>query len=227
VALTFGAAYYDFSHLEGEISSPCLILTSADSCNTDLSRPGFIQGGNTLFAIRNLAPTAAYSTAAALPEYFGLASPFRVLALTERVDLLAYQPYHIIIDGEYAANLAFDRARILAQSPVNNISPSGTSLASGNSAFMAKLTVGVPVIAERWDWNAYGGYKYLEADSVVDAFTDADFHLGGTNAKGYLLGGNLGVAHNVWLNARWFSATQISGPPLAIDVLQLDLNAKF
>ena len=31
---------------------------------------------------------------------------------------------------------------------------------------------------------------YAAADAVLDAFTDSDFHLGGTDAKGYYLGGN-------------------------------------
>jgi len=90
-----------------------------------------------------------------------------------------------------------------------------------------KLTVGHPEIKKLRDWNLSFEYKYLESDSVVDAFTDADFHLGGTNAKGYVVIGNLGLGHNLWLQPRWFSTTEVSGPPLAIDVLELDLNAKF
>jgi Putative porin len=62
---------------------------------------------------------------------------------------------------------------------------------------------------------------------VFAAFNDSDFHLDGTNAKGYVVGGSFVVYPNVWLRARWLSAEEIDGPPLAIDVLQIDLNAKF
>jgi hypothetical protein len=70
-------------------------------------------------------------------------------------------------------------------------------------------------------------YKYLEADAVVDGFTDSDFHLGGTNAKGWIVGGDMGLAKNVWITTRWLTANEISGIPLSIDVFQLNLNAKF
>jgi Putative porin len=62
---------------------------------------------------------------------------------------------------------------------------------------------------------------------VLDAFTESDFHLGGTDAKGYRLSAKYGLSKNVWLRGNWLSATEIDGPPLAIDVFQFDLNAKF
>jgi hypothetical protein len=61
----------------------------------------------------------------------------------------------------------------------------------------------------------------------MDAFTDSDFHLGGTNAKGWYLGTDFALRKNVWLALRWITANEISGPPLAIDVLFFDLNARF
>jgi hypothetical protein len=70
-------------------------------------------------------------------------------------------------------------------------------------------------------------YKYLESDAVMDAYTDQDFHLGGTNAKGWIIGGDFGLTRNVWLSTRWFTANEISGPPLAIDVFHFNVNAKF
>jgi hypothetical protein len=67
---------------------------------------------------------------------------------------------------------------------------------------------------------------------VVDAFDDPDFHLGGTNAKGWIFGAELGLMKNVWLTARWLSADQISPfqnstGPFSVDVFQLDTNASF
>jgi hypothetical protein len=62
---------------------------------------------------------------------------------------------------------------------------------------------------------------------VLDAFTDSDFHLGGTNAKGWILGGKYGLLENTYISARYLSADEIEGPPLGIDVLQLDLVSEF
>jgi hypothetical protein len=77
------------------------------------------------------------------------------------------------------------------------------------------------------DWNAWAAYKYLQRDSVMDAFTDANFHNSGTNAKGYVLGVNYGLANNVWANLRWLSSSIITGPSYDVDVLLADINARF
>ncbi len=50
---------------------------------------------------------------------------------------------------------------------------------------------------------------------------------GATNLKGYTIGGNLGLSNNVWLTARYMSANAIAGPPFAVDIVQVDLNARF
>jgi hypothetical protein len=77
------------------------------------------------------------------------------------------------------------------------------------------------------DWQVSVAYRYLEADAVLDAFTDSDFHLGGTNNKGFILGAQYGLSKNTWLSARWLSSNEIRGLPLSIDVFQLYFNAKF
>ncbi len=90
-----------------------------------------------------------------------------------------------------------------------------------------KLTFGDVSFVRRNSWQAYVGYRHVESDAVVDAFTDADFHLGGTNATGYYLGARYAFESNTTIGLRWYSAKQIDGLPLAIDVLQLDLIAIF
>ncbi len=60
-----------------------------------------------------------------------------------------------------------------------------------------------------------------------NSINDADFHLGGTNAKGYILTGSLGVARDTYLSLRYFSSQVISGPPDGNQVLQLDLLSSF
>ena len=77
------------------------------------------------------------------------------------------------------------------------------------------------------DWQVSLGYKYIEADAVLDGFTDSNFHFGGTDAKGWVLMGNYGLGKNTWLHARYLSTDSISGPDLGIDVLFIDLNARY
>jgi hypothetical protein len=64
----------------------------------------------------------------------------------------------------------------------------------------------------------------------LDAYTDGIFHQGGTNAKGWILGANYGIAKNTWLNLRWFSTDaidEINKQPLSIDTVTLDLNVRL
>ncbi len=83
------------------------------------------------------------------------------------------------------------------------------------------------MLAERWDWNATLGYKYVETDAVIDGLTDSDFGLGGTNLKGFILAGQVALNPKVWVRARYLSADSIAGPTYRADVFQLDLNGKF
>jgi hypothetical protein len=62
---------------------------------------------------------------------------------------------------------------------------------------------------------------------MLDAFTDSNYLMGGTNHKGYTIHALYGVAHNTWFGLRYNSYNQISGLPLAIDSINLDLNARF
>jgi hypothetical protein len=229
-SLTMAVAYYDFSNIRGRLSSECIVYTATDNCDTDLLRPPFAQKGNTYMWLRNipaittlLGPTLNY-------QYYGLASDFRPLVASAQLDLAQFNPIHIILDGEYVWNTGFNRAAVSAVA-VNNLAgtPDGSPGAfnGGNQGWLARLTVGNKEIKHLWDWNAHVGYKYLQSDATVDAFVDSDFGLGGTNLKGYFIGGNVGLGENVWASVRWMSANSIAGLPYAVDVVQLDLNARF
>jgi len=229
------AAYYDFDNLQGLYSSPCLAYTAAVSCDTDNSVPDFMQKGNTVFAVRNVPSETGVSTQTNY-QYFGLASAFRELNLTGTFDQVLQGPLHIAADIDYVDNLAFSRRAVEArgQGPLNNQAPCPASNPNCTQAYVGggqgeqlQLRVGYPKVSERGQWSAVLGYRDVESDAVVDAFNDQDFHLGGTNAKGYFIGGSLGFTHNAWVTARWMSATEDSGEPMAIDVLQIDVNARF
>jgi hypothetical protein len=89
------------------------------------------------------------------------------------------------------------------------------------------LDVGKPEIKYFKDWSTIIAYRYIQRDAILDAFTDNVFHQGGTDAKGWMLGGSYGVAKNTWLMFRWFSTEAIDGPPLDIDSAVLDLNMRI
>jgi hypothetical protein len=232
------AAYYDFTHVQGEVSDPCAISSTADVCSTDLSRPSYAQFGNSYFELRNLNPTIAAQSGSptGLYEYFGLASAFRPLVGSAQIDFANFRPIHIILDGEYVRNTAFNINQILSAGvgtpqqqlgPVNNLAANTGVYDGGNQGFMTRLTVGNPEVKHLWDWNAFVAYKYLESDATLDAFVDPDFGLGGTNLKGYIVGYNLGLAENLWTTVKWMSANNIAGSPYDVDVLLIDLNGKF
>ncbi len=231
----FGVAYYDFSNIEGKTSSLCDPGgQAAIPCSTDDSRPGILQQGNTLFFIRHINPTSVVPTTTNVTDfqYFGLASSFRELNVTGTFDAANFDPIHLMLTGDFVDNLAFDRHSIITKGPVNNNGATAVPAtvgpyAGGNIGFLARAKVGMPSITNRWDWSLSLDYRYIESDAVVDAFNDSDFHLGGTNAKGYSVIGNLGIAHNVYLSGRWFSTSEVSGPPYSVDVVQVDINAKF
>jgi hypothetical protein len=230
--LKVGAAYYYFQNIEGKLSDPCVVNSAADSCDTDDSRPSFAQNGNTYMALRNIIANAANNNGTINQfQYFGLATPFHEVALTGELDFDHFDPVHVVFDGEYVQNLAFDRSAI-SQIAVNNRGPlqAGQTVGTfqgGDSGYYLSMTVGTPVLREQWDWNVNLGYKYLESDAVVDGFTDSDFGLGGTNLKGYLIGGKLALTRNVWSQLRWMSSDSIAGPTFRVDIVQLDLRARF
>ena len=228
-----GVAYYDFTNVTGRVSSPCLVYTASDICDTDLLRPPFAQKGNTYMRLRNVPfvlPISARDTGTLNYQYYGLASGFRPLVTSAQLDLAQFNPIHVILDGEFVWNTAFNRAYV-SSIAVNNFASTTTGAPGvfngGNKGWLTRLTVGNKEVRRLWDWNAHVGYKYLESDAMVDAFVDSDFGLGGTNLKGYFIGANVGLGENVWASARWMSANNIAGLPYAVDIFQLDLNARF
>ena len=230
VGLTLGAGIYDYTNVQGKKSSPCDVSIS-QNCDTDNLRPSFAQKGNTYGYLRDIVPPPGWngSDPYANPQYFGLASDFRPVVISGRVDLNHFDPIHVAIDGEFVWNSAFNRAEI-EQNYVNNYSGTpGKSgkFEGGNIGWTTKVTVGHQKLDEYGKWSVNLGYKYLESDATLDAFADSDFGLGGTNLKGYFLGGSRAFWDSVSGTAKWMSATSIAGVPYAVDLLQFDVNAKF
>jgi hypothetical protein len=233
--------FYQFQYDRGLLSEPCALYTGLTECSTDFTRPAFMQKGNTLFLIRNILPPPGV-TDYPVPQYAGLSFDYDVLDLTSSVDLKLANQRHLLLVGAYARNLAFDRGDACRYNelglPVNNnidanpcpapaAGQAGSRLGTGPNAYMGKVFYG-HLNPYRWgEWSLSGGYKRIEADAILDGYTDSDFHLGGTNAKGYFLNASMGLFNGANLEFRWFSANEVAGPPLSIDVGQIDLNVRF
>jgi hypothetical protein len=110
---------------------------------------------------------------------------------------------------------------------VNNTSTSNGQFVGGDLGWIINLQLGNVALEKRWDWNFTLGYRYVQSDSVVDGFCDGDFGEGGTNLKGYTLGGAVAFSPRVSLSLKWYSADSVAGPAYKNDILQVDLNTKF
>jgi hypothetical protein len=76
-------------------------------------------------------------------------------------------------------------------------------------------------------WQMSFGYRWIGSDAVVDGFNDSDFGLGGSNMKGFTVAARLALSPHVFLGFRWFGSESIAGPQYDMNILQLDLGAKF
>ncbi|HEY4375318.1 MAG TPA: putative porin [Burkholderiales bacterium] len=214
-----GVAQYIFQNYEGTPSA----FGSSQLPNYANSQYGtnVRQKGNSLFNIIDPALQTGTSTA---PPVWALMSRFKPLNLTATVDLSQFDPVHVIFTADYVKNVGFDRNEIRNRT--------GIDLEPKTAGYQYRLAVGMPQMDHKGDWQAFGIVRQLERDAVVDGFTDTTWHLGGTNYRGYSIGGSYGVDRNSWLTLRWTSTkslsdTSLSGLPLDIDVLQLDFNARF
>lgn len=223
-------AYYHFDNIEGERSSECSLYAGAAACDTDWSRPDFMQKGNTLFLLRNIALDPANPAQTPLPQYVGLASEFSLLDLNMMWDTSVFNDLKMRLQGNYIVNLAYDESDMWKRSQgqiVNNFDENGEH-DSGDTAWMLQATLGSRLDRfNQGDWNMFAGYKYIEPDALPDAYNDSSFHLGGTNAKGYYLGGSYGLGENLYALGRWVSTDEVYGAPLSINLLQVELNARF
>ncbi|HUJ16780.1 MAG TPA: putative porin [Nitrospirota bacterium] len=212
ISTKIGAAYYDFNNITGVPNEDPTHPGATDWSVYPLAqRPGFM---NTLFAID---PSNSSKV--------GLASKFKEIDLTGTLDLGFWDPVHIVFLGDYVRNIGFVRNDVLQLTQVPNT-------VKDIVGYQIGVSVGYPTIQDRKQWKVYVYAKRLGNDAVLDGFTDSDFHLGGTNAKGWILGADVGLAKNYWLTARWLTADEINEPSdspgkLSIDVLQVDVNARF
>jgi len=202
--LSFAAAYFDYRNITGQ-------RNSFDSRQLDYTAPEWLQKGNTLFDIRNDDNPET--------QLFALAADYNLLDLSFVGTWAAAPDLVVEVLGQYINNLGFDEADVEQLT--------GVAVSPEVNAYRLELRVGNPKLNRLGAWRAFVAYNYLERDAILDAFADSDFHQGGTDAEGYVIGGELGLTRNTSARLRYLSANEIDGPPLGIDVLQLDLNAQF
>ncbi len=220
VRLSLAAAYYDYRNIEGRTN-----VADGDT-RFDYTAPAYLQKGNTVFDIRN--DTNADTNLYALAADYNLVDLTAVATWTLRPDLV------LDVTGDYVANVGYNYGDVLQRvggcQVITNPVPGGPAEicpVKKTTGYRLEARIGNREIARPLAWRASMAYHYAERDAVLDAFTDSDFHRGGTDATGFIIGGELGITNNTWLRLRYLSADEIDGPPLSIDVLQLDINGRF
>jgi hypothetical protein len=197
-------AYYNFTNVQSKLNLP------GGSRLTDNTVPTLLSTGNSLFNVR----TDGTTTLA------GLASKFELINVTGGLSYTGFDPIMVHLNGDYVRNIAFDAREIdrLRGEP---------GVPAGNIGWQVGLTVGHDKLDRFGTWQLHAAYKSLETDAVLDIFTDSDFGTGGTDAKGFVIKAGIGIYRNTALGVSFFSTNAINRPPLAIDVLQLDLRTEF
>ncbi len=216
-ALKAGIAYYDYHNIQAKINTTTTHECFRNTPDNNASRPDFMQGGNTVAGICFEDATRSDF------GMYGLASDYNIVNFNVSYDIARFAPYHIILSADYAKNVGFDTQKAEAA----QILSGKTKVDDQTNAWQARMDVGWQKIDQFGKWNIFAFYKYVEQDAVLDAYTDSDFHLGGTNAKGWVLGGNYGLMKNLWFTGRWLSTDVITGPRYGNDILQLDINTRF
>jgi polyhydroxyalkanoate synthesis regulator phasin len=198
-----GAAYYDYLNISGT-------RNAFNSTLLDYTAPVFVQRGNTIFDIHNDNDAT---------NLMALAGEYRIVDVTANLDFPIGTTHRLSFNADAVENIGYDRADVLARSGIDD--------AERTRGYQGEIAFGSARPNERHAWRASIAYRYLERDAVLDAFTDSDFRLGGTDVKGFILGVDFAFSPRAFTRLRYLSGNEIDGLPFGVDVLQLDMNATF
>jgi hypothetical protein len=201
--LLINGGFFDYLNVTGR-------LNPLDGTIYDYTAPQFARQGNTYFNIDNSPNDSA--------QLFALAAKYR-LANVNLTYQLPVGPLMFQATADAVRNLGYNTAEVSA-----NV---GEYVAPRTKGYQGELSFGMPAVITPGSWRALLGYRYLQRDAVIDAYTDSDFHWGGTDAKGWYFVGDYGLANRIWMRLRYLSSNAIDGPTLGIDTLQIDLNTSF
>ncbi len=237
-SLRAGVAVYNFSRIEGQRENdppPVGALAGTVPYFASQYPAAVRQKGNTLINLNAPGSTAAPT--------WGLASKFQPIDFTLAANWWIGGGYQAGLSLDYVKNTAFDLADIQKRAGTSAVA----DLADKTTGYQTRITFGTQRLIEAGDWQVNAAYRLFERDAWVDAFTDTTWHLGGTNYKGFSVGGSYAVDRRAILGLRWTSTrnlddgrrflaipgdpTSLSGnlssAPLKIDVIQLDATVRF
>lgn len=223
----FGVGYYSYQNIEGRSDQDYDLTNGAGfsygQYEYDLS---LRQKGNTLFETNSPLEEASDPGYGPSSVFWGLASKFRPLTVTAAAEFQHFSPYSLMASAEYVLNTGYDRAEIARRT--------GLALDGRDEGYLVRVSFGHPTVRAWGDWQASLTYRWLGSDAVLDAFTDSDFGLGGTNMQGFVLGFTFGLDRNTTLGFKYISGRSIDtftalddGTEFSVDTLQVDLNVRF
>jgi hypothetical protein len=232
--LKFGLAYYNYQNLAGREDTSYDYFIDSNNNQVLLPRNGYgqheygaglRQRGNTLFE------TSAREVLINSPLY-GLAYDFKPVVLTMAAEFSHFSPFSVQLTGEWATNTGFDQKAFheRAGAAYASVNPGGRK-----DAYYLKATFGMPEVREFAQWQVSASYRRVGSDAVLDAFTDSDLGLGGTNLQGFTLGAVFGLDRNTTLGLRYLSSKNIDttlndaypDAGYKVNTIQLDLNVRF
>ncbi|MDP6685753.1 MAG: putative porin, partial [Candidatus Omnitrophota bacterium] len=102
-----------------------------------------------------------------------------------------------------------------------------TGAPEGNEAWRAGAWFGKAKVKKKGQWKLLGQYTHLEKDATVDIFPDGDLNDAGTNAEGWEVIFDYGLADNLILSFDYYNTTVIEGTQSDDQMIQADLIFKF
>lgn len=231
--LKLGLAYYSYNNLEGRSDTDYTLLSNGISVGQSYGRyeypVGLRQRGNTVFETN---PLLTFSSDVIKPTW-GLAYQFKPVVLTAAAEFTHFSPFNILLSAEYANNTAFSASDFHKRADATfygNVDPGGSG-----EGYQLKLAVGDTEVRDLNDWQVAFSYRRVGSDALLDAFTDSDLGLGGTNIRGYTLGLTYGLYRNTTLGMKYLAGENITttlnsnfpDASFKVNSLQVDLNVRF
>ena len=204
-------ARYGFNNIAGEqdtvnFGTPSYALSQYEA--------GFRQKGNSLFRIND----PVYDTASR--SIWGQVNQFNVNALSFGFEAAHFDPVVIDVSGELIQNTGWDAADIMSRT-------GGYLVTRGTNGHQYRVALGHRTVTRERQWQASLLYRHVEKDATLDALTDPNCGLGGTNLSCVALAGAYGLNRNVAFGARWMSANRIEGAQYRVNTFQFDLTTRF
>ncbi len=236
--LRAAVALFEFSNVEGVRENelpPGGALAGVRPYQTSQYPPSARLKGNTLINLNAPGSTAA--------PVWGLASRFRPVNLNLGIVAKHFAPYDLGLTLDWVRNTGFDSNDIVRRAGTNAVA----DLAEMTTGWQAQVLFGNRSLAAAGAWQAFFAYRHFERDAWIDALTNQNWHLGGTNYEGYSIGATYAFDRRATLGMRFTSTknlddgvrflaipgdpTSISGnlssAPLKIDLLQVEVNVRF